>query len=321
MLKKYTNKIALTRNFKVTARFFAAAIMMALLFSACSIKKMVVRQATGFMSESRRVFEEETDLELAEVAIGGNLKLLEAMQVHDPANDDLNLLLAEIYSVYTLSFVEDKMEQAEAENKSLEADRQRIRARNFYLRARDFAAKVLYERLRVNSLVELNEEQLKQKLAKLDKDDIRSLFWTAFAWGSAINLDRENIDSLSELHKIEIMMAKVKEWDESYYFAGAWLFEGIYYGARGETLGGNLERSKAAFEKNLALTQGKLLISSYFYARTYCAYAQDKKCFRDHLDKVLNAPLDIHPTQKLANVLAKKKAERLKRREADLFVE
>jgi len=113
----------------------------------------------------------------------------------------------------------------------------------------------------------------------------------------------------------------VKAWDEAYYFAGAWLFEGIYFGARSEMMGGNPARSKEAFEKNIQLTEGKLLITQYFYARTYCIFAQDKACFDRNLKIVLDAPADIHPRQKLANALAKKKAERLIKRKKDFFVE
>lgn len=298
--------------------FFTALVSLSV---SCSIKKIAVRQAAGFFTESRKVFEQETDLEIAETSIAANLKLLEAMLVHDEKNEDLNLLLAEVYSAYTLSFAEDKMEQAEADKKDTEVKRQQARAKMLYLRARDFAGKVLLPRLDVESLNQLTEPQLTEKLAKLSKDDIAPVFWYAFAWGSAINVDREDTEGLSELPKIEIMMAQVKAWDEAYYHAGAWLFEGIYFGARAEMMGGNLPRSKEAFEKNLQLTQGKLLITQYFYARTYCIFAQDKACFDKNLKIVLDAPADIHPGQKLANALAKKKAERLKKRKSDFFVE
>ncbi len=282
---------------------------------------MAVRQATGFFAESRKVFEQETDLEIAEISIASNLKLLEAMQVHDENNADLNLMIAEIYSAYTLSFAEDKMEQAEADKKEAEVKRQQQRAKMLYLRARDYAGKVLLPRLEIDNLAAISEKQLQEKLAKLDKDDIAAVFWYAFAWGSSINVDREDTQALSELPKIEVMMAQVKAWDEAYYFAGAWLFEGVYFGARAEMMGGNLPRSKEAFEKNLKYTEGKLLITQYFYARTYCIFAQDKACFDRNLKIVLDAPADIHPGQKLANALAKKKAERLKKRKADFFVD
>ncbi len=307
-------------------RFFPGITLMGLTItllipSACSLKKIAVRQATGFFAESRKVFEQETDLEIAETSIASNLKLLEAMQVHDENNDNLNLLIAEIYSAYTLSFAEDKMEQAEADKKDGEVERQRKRAKMLYLRARDFAGKVLLPLLDTQDLSSMTEQELQKRLAKLDKDDIAPVFWYAFAWGSAINVDREDTQGLSDLPKIEIMMAQVKAWNEAYYFAGAWLFEGVYFGARNEMMGGDPVRSKAAFEKNLKLTEGKLLITQYFYARTYCIFAQDKVCFDKNIAAVLDAPADVHPGQKLANALAKKKAERLKRRKADFFIE
>lgn len=127
--------------------------------ASCSLKKMAVRQATGFFTESRKVFEQETDLEIAEVSTASNLKLLEAMQVHDEKNADLNLLIAEIYSAYTLSFAEDKMEQAEADKKDAEVQRQKLRAKMLYLRARDYAGKVLLPRLEVDNLSQLTERR------------------------------------------------------------------------------------------------------------------------------------------------------------------
>ena len=78
---------------RIRGRMGGGLLLLALLTS-CSLKKIAVRQATGFFAESRQVFEMETDLELAEVSIAANLKLLEAMQVHDPHNEDLNLLIA-----------------------------------------------------------------------------------------------------------------------------------------------------------------------------------------------------------------------------------
>ncbi len=301
-------------------RYVAIAVVALTAFS-CSLKKMAVRQATGFFTESRKVFEQETDLEIAETSIASNLKLLEAMQVHDEKNDDLNLLIAEIYSAYTLSFAEDKMEQAEADKKDDEVVHQRKRAKMLYLRARDYAGKVMLPLIETDDLAKVTEQQLQQKLAKLDKDSIAPVFWYAFAWGSSINVDREDTQALSELPKIEIMMAQVKAWDEAYYFAGAWLFEGVYFGARNEMMGGDPARAKEAFEKNIRLTQGKMLISHYFYARTYCIFAQDKACFDRNIAAVLDAPDDIHPGQRLANALAKKKALRLKKHKANFFVD
>lgn len=286
---------------------------------SCSVKKMAIRSAVNVIAESRQVFEQETDLELAESAIGSNLKLLEVMQVNDPENEKILMLLAEIYSAYTLSFVEDKFEQYEEKDDSL-SDYHRQRAIKLYLRARDYAGKVLLPRLGKNPQ-EMGEQELKDALAKLSVREIGPVFWYAFSWGSAINLDRQNMDALSQLNKIEVMMLKVKEWDEKYYYAGAWLFEGIYFGARSPTLGGNPERSKNSFETALRLTDGKLLVIPYFYARTYCIFTQNRKCFDENIAKVLSAPENILPEQMLANALARKKARRLQERANEYFVE
>lgn len=297
----------------------ALLLVLGIFSFSCSIKKMAIRSAVDVIGDSRKVFEQETDLELAEASIGANLKLLEVMQVNDPENEKILMLLAEIYSAYTLSFVEDKFEEFDEKDDKL-SDYHRLRAIKLYVRARNYAGQVLLPKLGKDP-AELSEQELKEKLNKLDKSDVGSVFWYAFSWGSSINLDRQNIDALSQLNKIEVMMQRVKEWDESYYYAGAWLFEGIYFGARSPTLGGNPERSKASFEKALQLTDGKLLVIPYFYARTYCIFAQDRKCFEENLQKVLNAPENILPEQMLANALARKKGLRLQERASEYFVD
>ncbi|RME89952.1 MAG: hypothetical protein D6767_07630 [Candidatus Hydrogenedentota bacterium] len=300
-------------------------VMLALvgfLASACSIKKMAIRQMVGTMQESKKVFEQENDLDLAEVALGSNLKLLEGLQVHDPENAQLNLFLAEGYSSYALAFVEDKFEQYEYTDED-KADYHRKRAINFYNRARKYAGIVLADLLDVddpNKIPELEDKDLKARLDKLDKDDIAAVFWYAMSWGSATNLDRENMEALAQLSKIEMMMAKVKEWDPSFYYAGPYMFEGVYYGSRTKMLNGDPERSVKAFKKALEITKKKFLIIPYFYAKTYCVQYQNQKCFEENLNYVIETPADILPEQILANTLAKRKAERLLKLKDELFL-
>lgn len=296
----------------------------ALLFSifflfACSPTKFVIRQSSGVLSDSKVVFTREPDLQLAEYGLAGNLKILEVLQHQDPENITLNLFLAEAYSSYALGFAEDKLEELEFEDPELR-DIERVRTISFYMRARNYALNALMQFGNFSKIDESTPEEFQTKLNKLDKDAVPAVFWTAFSWGSAINLSRDNIDALAQLGKIEIMMNFVKRHEPEFFFGGVYLFEGVFYGSRSPALGGDLARSRAGFDKARSLSKGKLLIVYYLEAYSYCLFSQDRECFRRNLDYVLTAPKDIFPEQSLANAVARKKAKRLLLREEEYFL-
>lgn len=302
--------------------YITSVMLTALLTVSCSIKKMAIRQIVSTIQESRKVFEMESDLEIAEIALASNLKLLEAMQVHDPENRELDLFLAEGFSTFALAFIEDKAEQFEHSDEE-KYQYQVQRAIKIYNRARRYAGIILADLINVESpeaIEKLTDDELKKRIDKLDKDDVGPVFWYAMAWGSSVNLDRENMDALSQLAKIEILIAKVKVWDPKFYFGGPYLFDGMYYGSRTKMLNGDPEKAKKGFEEAMKVTDKKFLIIPYFYAKTYCVQYQDKQCFEENLDYVINTPADIFPVQLLANTLAKRKAVRLKALEKELFL-
>lgn len=300
------------------ARKFALIFSIFFIFS-CSPTKFVIRQSSGVLSDSKVVFTREPDLRLAEYGLAGNLKILEVLQHQDPENITLNLFLAEAYSSYALGFAEDKLEELEFEDPELR-DIERVRTISFYMRARSYALKALQRFGDFSAINDSTPEEFQTKLNKLDKEAVPAVFWTAFSWGSAINLSRDNIDALAQLGKIEIMMNFVKRHEPEFFFGGVFLFEGVFYGSRSPALGGDLTRSRAGFDKARSLSKGKLLIVYYLEAYSYCLFSQDRACFRRNLDYVLNAPINIFPEQSLANAVARKKAKRLLLREEEYFL-
>jgi hypothetical protein len=295
-------------------------IGLTVLVSSCSINKMVVAGVGGAMEKGRTAFEREPDLDIAETALASNLKLLEAILEQDPENLQMRLFLAEGYALYSLAFVEDRFEELDYTNVE-SADYQRKRAIRFYNRSKDYASGDLLKKMHTASVDLVSEDTLKKYLAQAKKEDVRALFWFAFSWGAAVNLQRDEITQLASLPYIEMIMNRVKELDDKYYFGGVYLFEGMYYGGRPPMLGGDMARSKAAFEKALKISDGKILLVSYYYARTYCIQIQDAGCFKKNLEIVLSSPENIYPEQMLANSLAKRKAGRLYKHGADYFVE
>lgn len=285
-------------------------LLLLITVTGCSLRQIAIGEMTDMMKDGRRAFETETDLEIARTALASNLKLLEALAIEDPENHELNLFLAEGYAAYSMGFVEDRMEQFEHSDPE-ESEYHRSRAITLYRRAENYALKILIDETGNENFAKLNADALKKELADEDSDLTPALFWYAFSKGAAINLQRDNLEALSELTEIEIMMNKVKEWQGEYYFGGAYLFEGIYYGSRSAMLGGDMQRAEAAFEKVEEITDGRLLMLYYYRARSICIFTQNEECFDRNIRKVLNAPVDILPGQQMASAIAKKKAARL----------
>lgn len=284
------------------------------------MKKFVVSQVANSMKKGRAAFEKEPDLEIAETALASNLKLLEALLEEDPANRPLRLFLAEGYALYSMAFVEDRYEEMDF-NESGSGEKQKKRAILFYNRSRDYASDPIFQFLKISSVEKISRENLEKFLNQAAKKDVPSLFWFAFSWGAAINLQRDNTAQLASLPYVEMIMQKVRDLDDQYYFGGVYLFEGMYFGGRPPMLGGDMKRSKKAFEKAMRLTAKKLLLVPYFYARTYCIQTQNYQCFKENLEYVIHAPDNIFPEQMLANALAKKKAGRLYQHASDFFMD
>ena len=66
-----------------------AFLLLALMLTACSTRKMTVRAVSDVMADGVAAFEEDDDLDLVERALPANIKLLEALLESDPQNRQL----------------------------------------------------------------------------------------------------------------------------------------------------------------------------------------------------------------------------------------
>jgi hypothetical protein len=97
------------------------------------------------------------------------------------------------------------------------------------------------------------------------------------------------------------------------------VYFGTYYGSLPAILGGNATLSKINFDRAVEASSGKFLMTFVYYAKTYAVQTQDEALFKELLTRVLNAPVDILPDQRLANVVAKSRARQWLARTSELF--
>jgi len=279
-------------------------LLIVITFSSCSLEKFVIRQTGTLLDYGVVALYEETDLVLAEQALASDIKLLEGMIKGDPENTHLLQLTSQAISGYALGFAEDEAPD---------------RAKNLYLRARNYAARVLeqndFNLTQENILI----EEYQKNVAQIDEDNIDALFWASFAWAGWINLSLDNPQAFVDLPKVEALMNRVMEIDPAYFHGASMLFFGSIWGTKPKMLGGDPEKAKQFFDRNLDVTKGNFLLSYVYYAKYYAAKTLDEDLFKKHLNTVLETPNDVLPGEQLLNAIAKKKANFLLSKTEDIF--
>jgi hypothetical protein len=278
-------------------------IITAFFLGGC-IQTIALRSMGGILDNGLASFNEESDLQLAHEALGSNLKLIEAMIKSDPENEQFLLFAAQGYNSYALAFCEDDSVD---------------RARVFYLRAKEYGMRVLTKNKKFKEALDGDITAFREAVKTFDKDDVPAIFWTAFSWGSYVNITRTDVAGLADLSKVQALIEFVAEKNPSFYHGGAFLFLGVIEGTPPKTLGGHPDKAKEYFEKCLAINGGKFLMTQFYYARTYAVATQDQPLFESLLKQVEDASIDDVPEIRLANVIAKQKARRLLAQENDLF--
>src|SRR3989304_3900380 len=299
--------------------------MMTILASGCGpvLKQVTVASATEIFRDGMAAFYREEDLILAEQALASNLKLLEvfleASPAHPPATPDLLLQASQGFGAYTFAFVEDKITRHHRDPHRIEVHRER--ARRLYLRGREYGLRLLA--LRHNALAaSLNADlpALRTSLARLRREDVPALFWTAYGWAGSIHWSLDRPEMLADLPRVLVMMDRVLELDEPYFFAGAHLFFGAYYASRSRALGGDPERARLHLDRVLELAGPTILMGRLFLADPYAIQVQDRTLFETQLRLILDAPEDLSPDYRLLNQVAKARARLLLERIDELFL-
>jgi len=272
------------------------------------MNKMMVSMSMPMIEGGIHAMNQETDLQLAEDSMPANLSMLNGMIELDPENAQLHTYAAQAYYGLAYGFNEDY---------------DISRAEQFYQRGLKHGLIALQlhgiSPQGKTSIKKLSSQQLEAQLQSLGKDHVATLFWTASNWAKLIDINRDKPASLIQLPKPTAMMQRVLELDESYYFGGAHIYFGVYYGSRAQALGGNFKKAAQHFEQARQLTDNKLLIADLIQAQYLSRQMHDRDDFHQRLTKILDAPEDLYPDAALLNQIAKRKAKLLLDKEDQWF--
>lgn len=282
-------------RFRLLATFFSIFFVSFIWgCTAASRTKMMVDNMKPMMEKMKIAANKNSDIELLKDAMPASLVQLDGFVEISPDNRDLLLRAAEANAGYAFAFVKD-----------------RNRKRMFNEKARDYALRVLKQNDNFHEAFDKSLDEYIASLDSLEKEDVPALFFASSSWLQWIALSLTDPEALMDLPKVEAMMERVLELDDTFMYGSIHAGFGSYYAARSVTLGGKPVKAKYHFDKAFEISESKYLVFSLLYARYYAVQIQDKELFVETLNKVISAPPNLLPEKNLANEIARIKAKEL----------
>jgi len=268
------------------------ALLLAVMLTACSTRKMTVRAVSDVMVGGVAAFEEDDDLDLIERALPANIKLLEALLESDPQNRQLLVLLARLYASYSFAFFDGRIEAAELTDTSVEIGGSSIAetkktAVRYYRKGNEYALRALEIR-HPNARGQLADPSNAEPFIRgLDIEEMPALFWYGFTLSADINYNRDSISAVGQGHLVEKAMQRVIETDEAYFYGGAHLVLLVYYGSRSPLMGGKPELAIEHYRRIEQINGKGFYLADLYYARFVLYQQQDRAKFTAVLNRIL----------------------------------
>ena len=140
------------------------------------------------------------------------------------------------------------------------------------------------------------------------------------AWGAAISLAKDNAELSADLPITAALAGRALALDERFGGGAAHDFFIAYEGGRPPAAGGSVARARQAFERAVELSGGRRAAPFVTYAETVCVGAQDRAEFERRLNQALAVDVSTPGPDRLANLLAQRRARWLLARADELFI-
>ena len=291
--------------------------------TGCNMQELMVNMTAPVLKNATRSTQAEIDPALAREAAPGQLKTVDGFLESAPHNPLILAILAQGYAEYSFGFLEDDLEQIPDNDKHAT---QRIavaaRATGSYDKALGFALRLIAlkdKKRELEAALKKDVTSVEAAVAKLDKKSIHGLFFGGLALASAINLNRTDLGRVADLGKAVAMIKRAYDLDPNFANGGPAMTLGVIKSSQGKAMGGDPDAAKKYFEQAIASTEGKYLLSRVMMARYFAVITENRDLFEKTLKAVIATPADVFPAQRLANELAKRRAERYLKHAEDLF--
>ena len=269
------------------------SLFMCLLVACSASKTMTVGATASLLEDIAKSAYRQSDLRLIREGMPAYLMLIDGMVEAVPNNERLLINAAQAYASFASAFIQDE---------------DREYAAVLFARAKDYGLRAL-QLIGIKDPASQPFDAFEADIDKRSQKDVPYLFWAASCWGSWISLSQGSVYALAELPRVEILMKKVLELDEGFYYGGAHIFMGILNGSKPRMAGGNPDLAREHFLKAIELGRGEFLMAYIFYADYYAKKVFDKDIYTSSLETALKTPADVNPDLTLINTVAHAKAK------------
>lgn len=216
------------------------------------------------------------------------LNLIEGLLAERPEHRGLLLAGARGFTQYAYAFLQQEAEEAEERNLA-ESLRLEERARDLYRRARDYGLR---------------------GLAVATPDfEVPLLYWTAVSWAALIALSKDNPELIAELPVVEALIDRALALDESYERGAIHTF----------LIALEPVRAREHFRRAMELSEGAAAAPLVALAEAVSVPRQERAEFEALLKQALHIDVDQTPENRLANLVAQRRARWLLGRTERLF--
>lgn len=308
--------VAESRRYEISSVILLLATMMSI--TGCSVRKFAINKLGDSLANSGTTFASDNDPEFVGQAIPFSLKLIEGLLAESPTHRGLLFAAASGFTQYSYAYVQQSAEQVETED----VTKSRVlaeRARNLYLRARDYGLRGLETKHRGFSVSLHESPRAAARTAKAG--DVPLLYWTAVAWGAAIALAKDRPDLVAQQPQVEALIDRAYELNPDYEHGVIDQFLISYESARQGAKGHFAARCREHFDRAVALSNGQLASPYVAYAETVSVQKQNRREFEMLLKQALAVDPDSRAEWRLSNLVMQRRARWLLSREGELFLD
>jgi len=283
-----------------SAGIFILCIISLFLSSGCSI---IMTSATSDMMEhlSHTILNND-DLPMVKDGAPAYLLMIDSLISKDPENKALLSNAALLYTAYADLFVRDD-----------------DRARKMAGKALTYASQAMcLEKKQACQLKSTSFQDFEKIISRVQEKQVPALFALGNAWSAWIMANKNDFNAIADIARIEIIMQRVVELDETYKDGAAYLYLGTLASFLPPVLGGTPEKGKQYFEKAVTLSKGKNLMVKVVFAKLYARMIFNRTLHDQLLKDVLTANPCV-PGYTLLNTWAQIQAKELINSADDYF--
>lgn len=278
------------------------------LFSACAIDQLAINAISDALGGegSADVFTSENDPELVGDALPFALKLYDILLSQAPDNVGLTLAAGSGYVTYANAFLQSPADIMPPERYD-ERRRMTLRAKNLYLRGRDYVIGAID--LRHEGFAEAVENNnIEAHLSEMTAEDVPYLYWAAAGWMGAFSIDAFDFELGLTVAMARDMLERALELDEAFFNGGIHDVLISFYASVPEGLGGSVEKAEYHFERAVQISDGLAAGPYVSYATSVLIPQQDVDEFIRLMEAALAIDPDAVPESRLVNILAQRRA-------------